>query len=86
MFELSLVDSSGKFSVEPALASGSSSVSLRLARGPLDFENPSERKFILQVVARETRTDEKLSSIATVVVSVTDVNDNAPHFDQVGWN
>ena len=83
VFALSLVDSSGKFSVEPSVASGSSSVSLRVAKGPLDFENPNEQKFILLVVAQETLTEQKLSSTATVVVTVTDVNDNAPQFDQV---
>ncbi|KAF2367181.1 Cadherin [Trinorchestia longiramus] len=82
VFGLKLLDSSGKFSVEPEVASGSSSVSLRVAKGPLDFENPNEQKFILLVVATETLTKEKLSSTATVVVSVSDVNDNAPQFDQ----
>nr|XP_045616245.1 cadherin-87A-like [Procambarus clarkii] len=50
VFSLRLVDSSGIFTVEPQVASGSSSVSIRVAHGPLDFENPNQRKFLLQLV------------------------------------
>ncbi|XP_027213278.2 cadherin-87A [Penaeus vannamei] len=85
VFSLRLVDSSGIFSVEPQVASGSSSVSIRVARGPLDFENPNQRKFLLQIVAEETLTNPRLSSTATVVVSVSDTNDNPPKFDQEAY-
>ncbi|KAG7153827.1 Cadherin-87A-like [Homarus americanus] len=85
VFSLRLVDSSGIFSVEPQVASGSSSVSIRVARGPLDFENPNQRKFLLQVIAEETLTNPRLSSTATVVVSVTDTNDNSPKFEQEAY-
>ncbi|XP_050727023.1 cadherin-87A-like [Eriocheir sinensis] len=85
VFSLRLVDSSGIFSVEPQVASGSSSVSIRVAKGPLDFENPNQRKFLLQVIAEETLTNPRLSSTATVVVSVTDTNDNPPKFDQEAY-
>ena len=69
--------------MEPEVASGSTSVSLRVAKGPLDYENPNQRKFILLVVAEERLTNPRLSSTATVHVSVTDTNDNSPVFDQV---
>nr|XP_053634394.1 LOW QUALITY PROTEIN: cadherin-87A-like [Cherax quadricarinatus] len=85
VFSLRLVDASGIFSVEPQVASGSSSVSIRVAHGPLDFENPNQRKFLLQVIAEETLTNPRLSSTATVVVSVTDTNDNSPQFDQEAY-
>lgn len=49
MFQLELIDSSGLFSVDPKSAVGSTNVGIRLARGPLDFENPNQQKFILLV-------------------------------------
>lgn len=49
VFNIKLVDDSGIFSVEPNLATGSTSVSIRVANGPLDYENPNQRKFILLV-------------------------------------
>lgn len=39
----------------------------------------------LQVIAEETLTNPRLSSTATVVVSVTDTNDNPPKFDQEAY-
>ncbi|KAK4292814.1 hypothetical protein Pmani_034453 [Petrolisthes manimaculis] len=85
VFSVRLVDSSGLFTVEPQVASGSSSISIRVAHGPLDYENPNQRKFLLQVIAEETLTNPRLSSTATVVVSVTDTNDNSPVFEQEAY-
>ena len=85
VFSLRLIDSSDMFSVEPEVASGSTSVSLRVAKGPLDYENPNQKKFILLVVAEERLTNPRLSSTATVHVSVTDTNDNSPVFEQVSF-
>ena len=48
-FSVRLLDDSGPFAVQPRSGSGSSALSLRLARGPLDYENPNQRKFILLV-------------------------------------
>ncbi|XP_074605163.1 cadherin 87A [Brevipalpus obovatus] len=82
IFNIALEDPSGMFSVEPPLATGSCSVSIKVARGPLDYENPNQRKFILVVRASEAFTKEKLSSTATVTVTIEDVNDNPPMFDE----
>ena len=82
VFNIALIDDSGIFSVEPPLATGSTSVSIKVAKGPLDYENPNQRKFILLVVATEAFTKEKFSSTATVMVEVEDVNDNQPTFDE----
>lgn len=49
MFALRLEDVSGVFDVEPKLVTGSSSVSIRIANGTLDYENPNQRKFIVLV-------------------------------------
>lgn len=80
VFNLALVDPSGIFSVEPLVATGSTAVSIRVSNGPLDYENPNQRKFILLVVATEALSKEKLSSTATVTVTIQDVNDNRPEF------
>lgn len=82
VFNINLVDSSGMFAVEPTIATGSTSVSIRIVKGPLDYENPNQRKFILLVVAEEAFTNPKLSSTATVTVNVLDINDNAPMFEE----
>lgn len=47
----------------------------------MDYENPNNRKFIILVVAEELHTEPRLSSTATVTVTVSDENDNAPVFD-----
>lgn len=49
MFGLRLEDVSGVFDVEPKLVTGSSPVSIRIANGTLDYENPNQRKFIVLV-------------------------------------
>lgn len=49
MFALRLEDVSGVFDVEPKLVTGSSPVSIRIANGTLDYENPNQRKFIVLV-------------------------------------
>ena len=85
VFTIGLNDASGRFSIEPTTASGSSSLSLRVTRGGLDYENPNDRKFILLVVAEESLTNPRLSSTATVIVSITDKNDNPPSFSQVKY-
>lgn len=82
VFNLRLNDVSNVFDVEPKTVSGSSQVSIRVANGTLDYENPNQRKFIVLVIAEETNTKEKLSSTATLTVSVTDANDNRPVFDE----
>jgi len=46
---LRLDDITGAFEVEPTTATGSTSVSIRVANGSLDYENPNQRKFILLV-------------------------------------
>lgn len=49
IFALRLDDVSGVFDVEPKLVTGSSPVSIRIANGTLDYENPNQRKFIVLV-------------------------------------
>ncbi|ALC46335.1 Cad87A [Drosophila busckii] len=80
-FALRLEDVSGVFDVEPKLVSGYSQVNIRVANGTLDYENPNQRKFIVLVIAEETDTNPKLSSTATITVSVLDANDNKPSFE-----
>uniref|UniRef100_A0A8D8SJI2 Cadherin-87A n=2 Tax=Cacopsylla melanoneura TaxID=428564 RepID=A0A8D8SJI2_9HEMI len=83
-FSLRLEDVSRSFSVEPTTGSGTVQVSIRIKNGSLprlDYEDPNQRKYIVLVIAEETSTAEKLSSTATLIVQVTDVNDNSPAFE-----
>ncbi|XP_001989490.2 cadherin-87A [Drosophila grimshawi] len=85
-FALRLEDVSGVFDVEPKLVTGYSQVNIRVANGTLDYENPNQRKFIVLVIAEETDTNPKLSSTATITVSVLDANDNKPSFEQESYS
>lgn len=86
IFSLHLEDVSGVFEIEPKLVTGSTQVSIRVAKGTLDYENPNQRKFIVLIVAEETQTLPKLSSTATLTVSITDANDNRPIFEQESYS
>nr|XP_026497199.1 cadherin-87A-like isoform X1 [Vanessa tameamea]XP_026497200.1 cadherin-87A-like isoform X2 [Vanessa tameamea] len=79
VFTLRLSDEMGAFVIEPSVATGSATVTLRL-NSSLDYEDPNQRKFILEVIAEELHTAPRLSSKASVTVSLWDVNDNAPQF------
>ncbi|XP_063930740.1 cadherin-87A isoform X2 [Zophobas morio] len=86
VFSLQLDDISSSFSIEPKVVTGSSPVIIRVANSSLDYEDLNQRKFIILAVAKELYTSERLSSTATVTVTVTDINDNAPTFDQEGYS
>ena len=66
MFDLELIDASGLFTVEPKSATGSTNVAIRLANGPLDYENPNHQKFIL-VVSKQLQHPDKTFSFFTCV-------------------
>lgn len=85
VFALRLDDVSEVFDVEPKIVVGSSQVSIRVANGTLDYENPNQRKFIVLIIAEETLTSPKLSSTATLTVQITDSNDNRPKFEQESY-
>ncbi|CAH1126852.1 unnamed protein product [Ceutorhynchus assimilis] len=85
-FALELNDISGAFSIEPKTAIGSTPVTIRVSHNNLDYEDPNQRKFIILAVATEIYTEKKLSSTSTITVSVVDVNDNAPTFDQDSYS
>nr|XP_046262776.1 protocadherin Fat 2 isoform X2 [Scatophagus argus] len=59
-----------------------SSTGLLTLNAPLDFE--VSREYYLSVEGRRGRSS--LSDITTVIINVTDVNDNAPAFGQVGYS
>jgi len=56
VFSLRLEDITGAFTVEPVLATGSTSVNIRVTNGSLDYENPNQRKFIILVSQLEVFT------------------------------
>lgn len=74
------------FSIEPKTAIGSTPVTIRVSNSTLDYEDPNQRKFIMLVIAKELHTAEMLSSTATITVTVVDINDNAPNFDQESYS
>lgn len=81
VFSLRLEDVSEVFEIEPKQVIGTSQISIRVGNGSLDYENVNQRKFIVLIVAEETLTNPKLSSTATLTVTLSDVNDNFPHFE-----
>lgn len=81
VFSLRLNDVSEVFDIEPKQVIGTSQISIRVANGSLDYENVNQRKFIMLIIAEETLTNPRLSSTATLTVSLTDVNDNFPQFE-----
>ncbi|XP_055907536.1 cadherin-87A isoform X2 [Eupeodes corollae] len=85
-FSLRLDDVSGVFEVEPKFVTGFSQVNIRVGDGTLDYENPNQRKFIVLVIAEETETNPKLSSTATITISVVDANDNKPIFERESYS
>lgn len=84
-FSLRLDDVSGVFEIEPKFVTGSSQVNIRVGESTLDYENPNQRKFIVLVIAEETDTNPKLSSTATITVTVLDANDNKPTFEEESY-
>lgn len=85
-FSLRLDDVSEVFEVEPKFVTGFSQVNIRVGSGTLDYENPNQRKFIVLVIAEETETNPKLSSTATITISVVDANDNKPIFERDSYS
>ncbi|XP_036327722.1 cadherin-87A [Rhagoletis pomonella] len=85
-FSLRLDDVSGVFEVEPKFVNGFSQVNIRVGNGTLDYENPNQRKFIVLVIAEETDTNPKLSSTATITITVLDANDNKPIFEHESYS
>ncbi|XP_048477676.1 cadherin-87A isoform X1 [Plutella xylostella] len=83
VFFVRVAGSEHRFVAEPGRgaggAAGSARAQLRL-NSSLDYEDPNQRKFILEVIAEELHTSPALHSSASVIVTVTDVNDNAPQF------
>ncbi|VVC44201.1 Hypothetical protein CINCED_3A007173 [Cinara cedri] len=81
-FSLRLLDESKLFVIEPTKAIGSVDIGIKLANNvKLDYEDPNQRKFIVLVIASEPSEKYDLTSTATLTIQVTDVNDNAPEFD-----
>lgn len=93
-FNLTIEDPFNMFDVEPKQISGFAMISLKLVGNRrrvqqqtrlLDYENPNEKSFIIQLIATETSTNERLTSKAHVRVDVLDVNDNAPEFRDAAY-
>lgn len=96
-FNITLIQDQFKlFDVEPKSVSGFAAVNLKLLKNSdkfqnqpmrmLDYENPNERSFIVQLIATETNTRERLSSKAQIHIKVIDINDNTPEFKEPSYH
>ncbi|KAF5276236.1 hypothetical protein FQR65_LT04041 [Abscondita terminalis] len=85
VFSLSLDDISYSFKIFPETVNGSSEAAIQVVNSSLDYEDPNQRKFIILAIAKELYTNPKLSSTATITVTVFDANDNFPTFDQKSY-
>lgn len=85
VFSLRLDDLSEVFDIEPKVVIGSSQVNLKISNGNLDYENPNHRKFIVLIIAEEIYTSPKLSTTATLQVTLLDLNDNRPTFQKESY-
>ncbi|KAK4881840.1 hypothetical protein RN001_005159 [Aquatica leii] len=85
VFSLSLVDISHSFKILPEIVFGSSEAIIQVINSSLDYEDPNKRKFIILAIAKEIYTSSKLSSTATITVTVVDANDNIPTFEQKSY-
>ncbi|XP_044756698.1 cadherin-87A [Coccinella septempunctata] len=86
VYSLELQDESGLFNIQPKQGVGKTKVQIRIANASIDYENPNQRKFVIYAIAKEILTDEKLSSTATITITVTDVNDHSPTFDEESYS
>uniref|UniRef100_T1IV10 Uncharacterized protein n=1 Tax=Strigamia maritima TaxID=126957 RepID=T1IV10_STRMM len=83
IFNLTVLDPTGLFLIEPVSVYRSTNVSLRInPEGEFDYETMKEKDFVFLVVAIETAVEQPLSSMSVVTVTITDVNDNFPVFEQ----
>lgn len=74
------------FSIQPTEVDGSANLSLVVTNNTLDYENPSQRKFVVLLIAKETLTKQQYSSTTSLILTVTDINDNAPFFDHTSYS
>lgn len=66
VFDLRLEDVSGVFDIEPKHVTGSTQISIRVANGTLDYENPNQRKFIVLVSSRTPATHYQSVSLVLI--------------------
>ncbi|XP_015781899.1 cadherin-23 [Tetranychus urticae] len=70
------------FTVSPSLAMGRTPVILKVINSDgLDFENPTKRTFLFNIVAAQ----ENIRSVAFINLTLVDANDNQPIFNQAEY-
>lgn len=69
---------------EPTLFSVNSEGYVTVVKSDLDFEDPQQRSFSMQVTVRE-RNNPSQSASGVLSVRVLDINDNTPVFQQQGY-
>ncbi|KAI0218135.1 Cadherin-87A [Lamellibrachia satsuma] len=84
-FELILANHNDMFGVQPTEGSESLTAHIYVKNASLIDFDTEPRKYVLHLIARETKTTEKKSNHAYVTIDLTDVNDNKPVFAQPSY-
>ncbi|XP_071128543.1 cadherin-87A-like isoform X4 [Mytilus edulis] len=85
-FEFELSNYNAEFEVSPSNGQGQTTASILIKDTNLINYETGPTQYIFDVIARETRTPERRSGSAKVIVNVIDVNDNLPTFNPPNYD
>ncbi|XP_052071538.1 protocadherin Fat 4-like isoform X2 [Mytilus californianus] len=85
-FEFELSNYNAEFEVSPSNGQGQTTASILIKDTNLINYETGPTQYIFNVIARETRTAERRTGVAKVIVNVIDVNDNLPTFNPPNYD